>query len=202
MARPTPNSSENSASSLKSTATSRTALTARSSGPDGSVFGKNCAKIETRNTVTMFMASTPNKAMPRSTSMASIRSDGPTGVVLPVIVALLNAAPGRVKRLPDPAFSPLFLGWRIAADRSRRSPIRGSRRRSDVGSVLCQGQVAGRSRSLPEAREILSELLVRGLEVPRAEEDGRLEGPPSRHQAGRPLARRVRGLLQEEQQAR
>jgi hypothetical protein len=35
--------------------------------------------METRNTVTMFIASTPNRAKPRSTSIASIRSDGLTG---------------------------------------------------------------------------------------------------------------------------
>jgi hypothetical protein len=35
--------------------------------------------METRNMVTMFMASTPNRAKPRSTSIASIRSDGLTG---------------------------------------------------------------------------------------------------------------------------
>ena len=45
----------------------------------GSAFGKNCAKIETRNMVTIFIARTPNRAKPRSTSKASIRSDGLIG---------------------------------------------------------------------------------------------------------------------------
>ncbi|KRP99947.1 hypothetical protein AOQ72_12390 [Bradyrhizobium yuanmingense] len=60
-------------------ATLSTAATERSSGLAGSASGKNDAKMETRNMVTMFMASTPNRAKPRSTSIASSRSDGFTG---------------------------------------------------------------------------------------------------------------------------
>jgi hypothetical protein len=74
MARPAPNSSENSANALSSTAWVRIASMARSTG-EASIRGpRNWSKIEMRNSITRLMAMTPNRAMPRSTSMASIRS--------------------------------------------------------------------------------------------------------------------------------
>jgi hypothetical protein len=47
-----------------------------SSGDAGCLRERNCSKIETRNSEVTLIAITPNSAMPRSTSMASIRSKG------------------------------------------------------------------------------------------------------------------------------
>src|SRR4051812_39073608 len=74
MARPAPNSNENSANALSSTACVRIVSMTRSTGDASALGPRNCAKIEMRNSITMLMAMTPNRAMPRSTSMASIRS--------------------------------------------------------------------------------------------------------------------------------
>ena len=74
MARPAPNSSENSANALSSTAWVRIVSMARSIGEASILAPRNWSKIETRNSITRLMAMTPNRAMPRSTSMASIRS--------------------------------------------------------------------------------------------------------------------------------
>jgi hypothetical protein len=81
MARPAPNSSENSANAFKSTASIRMVSTALSidEKDKGGLGNKNRSKIETRNMVTTFIATTPSKARPRNTSMASIRSAGPIG---------------------------------------------------------------------------------------------------------------------------
>src|SRR5215470_12391871 len=90
MARPTPNSNENSASAFNSTAAARKAFSARSmpaSAPDG---GRSCSKIETRNSNTVLMISTPNSASPRSTSMPSMRSAGVTGPGLPPPIGVLR----------------------------------------------------------------------------------------------------------------
>ena len=78
MARPAPNSSENSANAFKSTASIRMVSTALSidEKDKGGLGKRNCSKIETRNMVTTLIATTPSKARPRSTSMASIRSAG------------------------------------------------------------------------------------------------------------------------------
>jgi hypothetical protein len=58
----------------------------RQEGLDGAVkrscvvaTGKNSSKLETRNSFTTLIASTPNRAMPLRTSMASMRSLGLTG---------------------------------------------------------------------------------------------------------------------------
>ncbi len=81
IARPAPNSSENSAKAFNSTASVRMVSRALSiEEKDKGGFGKrNCSKIETRNSMTTLMARTPSRAMPRSTSMASIRSLGLIG---------------------------------------------------------------------------------------------------------------------------
>ena len=41
--------------------------------------GRNCSKIETRNTVATLIAMTPNRAMPRTMSIAAMRSEGAIG---------------------------------------------------------------------------------------------------------------------------
>jgi hypothetical protein len=79
MAMPIPNSSENRAMAFNSTAIVRKVWTARSSVPVVFATGKNSSKIETRNSLTTLIASTPNKAMPRRISMALMRSPGLTG---------------------------------------------------------------------------------------------------------------------------
>jgi hypothetical protein len=91
MARPVPNSSENSASAFKSTASIRIASTTLSIGDARAFCGRNRSKIETRNMVTTLIARTPSKATPRSTSMASIRSVG--------LVGRGDAAPSEVMAL-------------------------------------------------------------------------------------------------------
>jgi hypothetical protein len=79
MAMPIQNSSENRAMAFNSTAIVRKVWTARSSVPVVLGTGKNSSKKETRNSLTTLIASTPNKAMPRRISMASMRSPGLTG---------------------------------------------------------------------------------------------------------------------------
>jgi hypothetical protein len=72
---------ENSANAFKSTASVRMVSTALSidEKDKGGLGNKNRSKIETRNMVTTFIATTPSKARPRNTSMASIRSVGLIG---------------------------------------------------------------------------------------------------------------------------
>src|SRR6266849_3674185 len=48
--------------------------------PAAFVPGRNCSKIETRNSVAVLMISTMNSAMPRSMSMVPMRSDGSIGL--------------------------------------------------------------------------------------------------------------------------
>jgi hypothetical protein len=47
---------------------------------EGPASGRNCSKIETRNSVTALMASTMNSAIPRSTSIATVRSAALAGI--------------------------------------------------------------------------------------------------------------------------
>src|SRR6266496_3450295 len=79
MARPRPNNSEKSANAFKDTNSSRKTSTARSSGDVVLLEGKNCSKIETRNSNTMLMAMTPKSARPRRISNAASRSAGARG---------------------------------------------------------------------------------------------------------------------------
>ncbi len=79
MARPTPNNSENSASAFRSTNSIRIVSTTLSTGDSLGLGKRNRSKNETRNSVTTFIATTPSRAIPRNTSMASIRSADPVG---------------------------------------------------------------------------------------------------------------------------
>ena len=79
MARPAPNSNENSASAFRSTAIFRIVSMALSIADAEGLGKRNRSKIETRNSVTTFIATTPSRAIPRNTSMASIRSVGLIG---------------------------------------------------------------------------------------------------------------------------
>src|SRR5689334_1902388 len=79
MARPTPNRNENSASALSSTAAVRNDFNTRSMAASAPPGGRNCSKIETRNSNTVLMTRTPSSASPRRMSMPSIRSDGAIG---------------------------------------------------------------------------------------------------------------------------
>ena len=101
MARPAPNSSENSANAFKSTANIRIVSTALSiDEKDKAGLGnRNRSKIETRNMVTTFIATTPSRAIPRNTSMASIRSAGPIGRggVAPSAIATSSQSSGGMK---------------------------------------------------------------------------------------------------------
>src|SRR4029077_1343089 len=60
---------------------------------------------------------------------------------------------------------------------------------------FCTSPVRGGPRGLPEGREALPVLHLRGMALPRVQEDGRLEGAPACREDGRHLARRVHRLL-------
>ena len=79
MARPAPNSSENSASAFKSTASVRM-FRRRCRSTMQEAWGRKTARRSKREiSVTTLIATTPSNARPRNTSMASIRSEGPVG---------------------------------------------------------------------------------------------------------------------------
>src|SRR5229473_4034397 len=79
MARPTPKRNENRINPLPWSAR-MTASESSPANPAAFVPGRNCSKIETRNSVAVLMISTMNSAMPRSMSMVPMRSDGSIGL--------------------------------------------------------------------------------------------------------------------------
>src|SRR4051812_29812662 len=84
MARPRPKSRENSARAFRSMPITSIESSTRSSQVSSGRIGRNRAgrnrsKIEARKTVATLIAITPKRAMPRTISIAAMRSDGAIG---------------------------------------------------------------------------------------------------------------------------
>src|SRR6266567_4218258 len=87
--------------------------------------------------------------------------------------------------------------WQATTPRSKTLPAGtlAFRELHDGDSVFCTSPVRDGPRGVPAGREALPVLHLRGMALPRSQEDGRLEEPPACREDGRHLARRVHRLL-------